>query len=174
VNWLGSFYKCIARYSEESLIPPSSSLVVRRKPARNKRVCRYMKSLPTDGPSLSFGSGAGGTRWTCTVPLCTWCANITRYVNMDRDSMNEGSSACILGSYITNLNSLTYQNNTAAFKEEWISPTLGRTLRSSIQDNSTVLHNSSLNPSCFAPSGFVGRTPSTIALTARISDWNSR
>jgi len=74
----------------------------------------------------------------------------------------------------TSQNSLTYQNNTAAFKEEWISPTPGRALRSSSQHCSTVLHSSSLNPRRFAPSGFFGRTPSKVALTARISDWNSR
>jgi len=67
-----------------------------------------------------------------------------------------------------------YQNAEASFRRERISPTPGRALRSSCQLSSTILHSSLLNPSRFAPSGFFGRTPSMIALTARMSDENSR
>ena len=55
--------------------------------------------------------------------------------------------------------SLISQNTLAWFKAEWISATLGRAFRSSIQHSSTVLHSSSLNPRRFAPSGFSGRIP---------------
>ena len=69
--------------------------------------------------------------------------------------------------------SLIYQNAVASFKEEMISSALGRALRSSSQHNPTVLHSSLLNPRCFAPSGFFGRTPSKISLTTIISESNS-
>ena len=62
------------------------------------------------------------------------------------------------------------QNAAATFKQERISPTLGRALQSSSQHNPTILHSSSLNPRRSAPPGFFGRSPSMIALTARISD----
>ena len=75
---------------------------------------------------------------------------------------------------ITNQSSLIYQNAAASFKHERIPSTLGRATRSSIQHSSTILHSSSLNPRCFARSGFSGRTPSVIALIARISDGISR
>jgi hypothetical protein len=66
--------------------------------------------------------------------------------------------------------SLIYQNAAASFKEERISSMPGRALRSSFQHSSIVLHNSLLNPRRFAPSGFIGRTPSMISLTTIISD----
>ena len=47
---------------------------------------------------------------------------------------------------------------------------LGLALRSSSQHSSTIPHNSLLNPSRLASSGLFGRTPSAIALMARISD----
>ena len=68
---------------------------------------------------------------------------------------------------------LVSQDATASVKQEMISSTPGRALRSSNQLRSTLPHSSSLNPSRFASSGFFGRTPSMISLTATMSDWIS-
>ena len=70
-------------------------------------------------------------------------------------------------------NSLIHQNAVAPFKEEIISSTTGRALRSSSQHSSTVLHSSLLNPRLFVPSGFSGRIPSVIARMTGGSDWIS-
>jgi hypothetical protein len=65
---------------------------------------------------------------------------------------------------------LTCQNAVAPFKQERISSTTGRALRSFRQHRSTVFHNSSLNPSRLAPSGFAGRIPAVIVRMTIIFD----
>jgi hypothetical protein len=70
---------------------------------------------------------------------------------------------CMLSGRVKNL--LTCQNAAASLKQERISSTLGRALRSPRQHRSTIPHSSSLNPRRFAPSGFSGRIPSVIART---------
>ena len=70
-------------------------------------------------------------------------------------------------------NCLICQNAAASFKQEMISSTLGRTLRSARQHSSTAFHSSLLNPRRLAPSGFCGRTPPVIARMTIISDWIS-
>jgi hypothetical protein len=65
------------------------------------------------------------------------------------------------------------QNAVALLREERISSTRGRALRSSSQHSSTVLHSSSLNPRRFASFGFFGRTPSMIARMTGGFDWIS-
>ena len=66
--------------------------------------------------------------------------------------------------------SLVGQNAVASFKAERISSTLGRALRSASQHCSTVFHSRSLNPRCFAPSGFFGRIPPVTMRMIIISD----
>jgi len=75
---------------------------------------------------------------------------------------------------ITSQNSRVCQNHAARVRRGGMSSTSGRALRSSCQHSSTVSHSSSLNPSCCATSGFLGRTPSMIAWSTRISDGISR
>ena len=66
------------------------------------------------------------------------------------------------------------QNAVASLREERISSTRGRALRSSSQHSSTVPHSSSLNPRRFTSSGFFGRIPLVIARTTCGFDWISR
>lgn len=65
--------------------------------------------------------------------------------------------------------SLVYQNGAASFKREWMTSAPGRALRSSNQHCPTISHSSSVNPRRSASSGFLGRTPSTIAPMTTVS-----